>query len=151
MATKIKIIIASEFIEVTPAGIIDITSSRKLLADIAKAESPPADYELFVDFRGTRSDLSVPDLYELASELSRHGDAFRRKVALLVAPGVNFDLAHFFETCSHNQGFSVNAFTDYEMALRWILSPDDATPENAPPRESPEAAFTGLPKEKGEQ
>lgn len=99
--------------EVTPEGIINITTSRQLLVDIAKAEQPPADYELLVDFRNTQSNLSLPDVYQLASELFQHGDTFCRKVALLVLPGINFDLACFFEICSCDLGFSINAFTDY--------------------------------------
>lgn len=122
MATKIKIITASEFLEVTPEGIINITSSRQLIADIAKAECQPVDHELLVDFRDTQNSLSISDVYQLATELCNHGDTFHRKVALLVAPGVNFEQAAFFETCSHNRGFCVNAFTDYENTMRWILS-----------------------------
>jgi hypothetical protein len=125
MATKIKIISAGEFLEVTPDGIIDITTSKQLLADIAKAENSPADHELLVDFRDTQSHLSVLDIYQLASELYKYGNTFRRKVALLVASGVSFDQAQFFETCSKNIGFSINAFTDYEEAMRWILTTED--------------------------
>ena len=132
MATNIKIITASDFIEVTPDGIINITTSKQILIDISKAEKPPADYELLVDFRNTRSDLSIFDLYELVAELCRHGDTFRRKIALLVLPGVNFDLASFFETCSRNRGFLINAYTDYENAMRWLLSEEDLPDNNVP-------------------
>lgn len=121
MATNIKIISASDFIEVTTDGIINITTSRQLLGDIAKAEHNHSDYELLVDFRDTECTLSISDVYQLASELWQHGDTFHRKIALLVLPGFNFDRASFFETCSHNRGFTVNAYTDYETALRWIL------------------------------
>ena len=130
MATKIKIITARDFLEVTADGIINLTTSRQLLVDIAAAEQSPADYELLVDFRDTQSDLSIFDVYQLAAELVQHGNTFRRKVALLVLPGVNFDHASFFETCSHNRGFSVNAFTDYEKAMRWILSAEDLPNNN---------------------
>ena len=124
MATKIKIIPSRDFIEITTDGIINLTTSRKLLVDIAKAEHNLPDYELLIDFRDTENALSITDVYQLAAELFQHGDTFRRKVALLVTPGLNFDRASFFETCSHNRGFSVNAYTDYEKALRWILSPE---------------------------
>jgi len=130
MATKIKIIAASDFLEVTVDGTMNIVSSRQLLVDIAKTEHPPADYELLVDFRNTQSDLSITDVYQLAGELFQHGDVFRRKVALLVLPGVNFDHASFFETCTHNRGFSINAFTDYENAMRWLLSAE-VLPDNS--------------------
>jgi hypothetical protein len=131
MATKIKLITTGDFLEVTTEGIINLTTSRQLLVDIAKADHPPADYELLVDFRDTQSQLSVTDVYQLAAELCQHGDTFRRKVALLVVPGINFEQAHFFETCSHNRGFSINAFTDYEKAMRWVLSAEDLPNNNA--------------------
>jgi hypothetical protein len=75
-------------------------------------------------------------MYKLAAELVHHGDTFRRKVALLVLPGVNFDRASFFEACSHNYGFSVNAYMDYESAIRWLLSSDDLPDKNAPPKKA---------------
>ena len=130
MATKIKVITARDFLEVTPDGIIDITTSRQLIVEIAKAEYHPVDYELLIDFRDTQNHMSIADLYQLADELYQRGDIFHRKVALLVLPGVNFDRASFFETCSHNRGFLVNAFTDYEKAMRWILSAEDLANNN---------------------
>jgi hypothetical protein len=130
MATKIKVITGKDFLEVTTDGIINITTSRKLIVDVAATETPSVDYELLVDFRDTQSALSLTDVYQLASELVRHGNTFRNKVALLVLPGVNFDQASFFETCAHNRGFSVNAFTDYETAMRWMLSAEKSLNSN---------------------
>ena len=138
MATNIKIITASDFMEVTPDGIINIATSKQLLVDIAKAEKPTADYELLVDFRNTQSDLSIFDLYKLVAELYKHGDTFRRKIALLVLRGINFDRAHFFEMCSHNRGFSISAYTSYENAMRWLLSAEDL-PENNDPANKADA------------
>jgi hypothetical protein len=133
MATKIKIVTGTDFIEVTPEGVINLTTSKQLLIAIANAENPPVDYELLIDFRDTQSVLSVFDVYQLAADLPLHGDTFRRKMALLVLPGINFDRASFFETCSHNRGFSVNAFMDYEKAIRWLLSAEDQPDNNVPP------------------
>lgn len=132
MATKIKIITAKDFLQITPEGIIDITTSRQILVDIAKTKHHPVDYELLVDFRETQGQLSALDMYQLASELCEYGDTFRRKAALLVLPGVNFDRANFFKICSHNRGFSVNAFTDYEKAMRWVLSTEDLPNNDVP-------------------
>ncbi len=133
MATKLKIVHAKDFLEVTPEGVIDITTSRRLLVEIAKSEHHPVDYDLLIDFRDTQWKMSTVDLYQLASELVQHGDTFRGKVALLVFPGHTFDSAAFLETCSHNRGFLVDAFTDYETAMRWILSPEDRADKTAPP------------------
>jgi hypothetical protein len=130
VAIKIKIVSAKDFIEVTADGVIDLANSRRLLAEIAKAEREPVDYELLIDFRDTESHLSLAEIYELAAELSEHNDIFRGKVALLVMPGLNFNQARFFETCSHNRGFLVDAFTDYEKAMRWILASENPADSN---------------------
>jgi hypothetical protein len=126
MATKIKVITARDFLEVTPDGVIDIDTSRQLLADIANAEKGVVDYDLLVDFRDALLKMSVVDVYQIVAELPRQISDFMRKVALLVNPGVDFDPASFFETCSHNRGFQINAFSDYEKAMRWLLSGQDA-------------------------
>ena len=136
MATKIKIIPANDFMEVTPDGLINVTTSRKLLVDIAKSEQPPADYELLVDFRNTQSNLSPDDVIQLASEVFLHGDAFRKKVALLVLPGANLNRARLFEICTGRLGFSINAFTDYENAMRWLLSEEDLPDNNVSPNKA---------------
>jgi len=133
MATKIKIVTTSDFLEVTPGGLIDTSTSKQLLVDIAKTETPPADYDLLIDFRDTRWKMSSVDIYELASELTRYGNTFRRKVAILVLPGLNFEPAAFLQLCSHNRGFSVDAFTNFESAIRWFLAPEDPPTKNNPP------------------
>ena len=79
-------------------------------------------FDLLVDFRDSNWKMSTTDVYQLASELCEHGDTFRGKVAFLVLPGVDFDAASFLETCSHNRGFAVDAFTDFETAIDWFLS-----------------------------
>ena len=136
MATKIKIVTTGDFLEVTPDGIINIATSKQLLIDIAKAEHHPVDYDLLIDFRDTQWQMSTNDVYKLASELCMHGDTFRRKVAVLVLPGVNFDPATFLETCSHNRGFLVDAFTDFETAIRWFLSSEDASDKRPTPNKA---------------
>jgi hypothetical protein len=125
MPTKIKIVTSREFLEVTPEGIIDINTSRQLLRDIAKAENQPVDYDLLIDFRETQWRMTTSEIYQLASELVEYGTNFQRKVAILVLPGINFDPASFLETCSHNRGFRINAFKDYESSMRWLLSTEE--------------------------
>ena len=127
MATKIKIVTTGDFLEITPEGIINIASSRQLLVDIARAEYKPVDYDLLIDFRDTTWHMSTVDLYQLAAEVTQHNDTFRRKVALLVFPGDTFDAAEFLETCLHNRGFAIDAFTDFESALRWLLAAENVS------------------------
>jgi hypothetical protein len=121
MVSKFKNISTTDFLEVTSDGIVNVTTTRKLLAEIAKAHQNQSDYEMVVDLRGTESHMSVIEVYQLAAELCQHGDTFRRKVALIVTPGHNYERACFFETCSFNRGFMIKAYSDYEEAIRWIL------------------------------
>jgi hypothetical protein len=69
--------------------------------------------------------MSTDEIYQLASELVEYGSNFQRKIAILVLPGINFDPAFFLETCSHNRGFRINAFRDFESSMRWLLASDE--------------------------
>jgi hypothetical protein len=71
--------------------------------------------------------MSTVDLYQLAAEVTQQSDTFRRKVALLVFQGDTFDSAEFLETCLHNRGFAIDAFTDFESALRWLLAAENVS------------------------
>lgn len=99
MATKIKVIAARDFLEVTTDGIINLATSRQLFIDIAKADNLPVDYELLIDFRDTQSKLSVMDVYQLAGELIQHGSTFRRKRRIKI---------HIFSYCGLEQNQKYN-------------------------------------------
>ena len=130
MATKIKINKTGDFLEVSPEGTIDLTKSRKLLVDIARADHPMVDYELLIDFRDAKFSMSITDIYTIASELYQQGDTFQRKVALLLLPKHDFNKASFLEKCAHKRGFSVEVFTDFESAMRWFSIPEIASNSN---------------------
>lgn len=133
MATKIKFIVTREFLDVSPDGNINISTSRKLLADIVKAKHRQIDYELLIDLRDTQSSASIFDVYQIEADPCQHGDASAdRRVALLVRPGASFDRAGLFETGPNDRGCSVNAFTDYGEATRWALSEEDSQDNNLP-------------------
>ena len=133
MATKIKFIVTRDFLDVTPDGNINITTSRKLFADIAKAEDHAVDCELLIDLRDTKSLASIFDVYQIEADPSQHGDTpTNRRVALLVLPGTSFDRAGLFEAGPNDRGCSVNAFTDYEKATRWALSEEDLQDSKLP-------------------
>jgi len=136
MATKIKIIKTGDFLEVTPEGTIDLTKSRKLLVDIARADHPLVDYELLIDFRDAKLSMSISDIYTIVSELSQQGDTFQRKVALLLLPKHDFDKASFLENYANSRGFAVEVFTDFESAMRWFAVPEIASNSNTPPNKA---------------
>ena len=121
MPVDIRVIHARDFIKATPQGELDREESLAVLRAVAAAAAPPADFAILLDTRQATSQLSVADLWYLASEFARFPLAFRHKTAVL-CPVERFDQADFFALCAANRGFRVQAFTAYEGAMEWLLS-----------------------------
>ena len=119
MPTKIRIIHACDFLQVTSEGDLDFEASKKLLMKIGAAISPQDDYHILVDTRKAHSVLLPGHLWELARIISTCGETFRIKTAML-CPDERFERAQFFELCAHNRGYQVHAFTAYEQAIEWL-------------------------------
>lgn len=126
MTKKIKLIRSVEYLHTSPEGKIDFQQSKKILADLAKAKRPPADFDILLDFRRAQWVLSTADIYYLAAELDKHDHTYRDKVAILVLPGLDFDNSEFFELCAQNRGFNVETFTNYEEAVQWFFEYDNS-------------------------
>jgi hypothetical protein len=125
MPANIRVIHARDFVRATSEGELDFESSKKALTEIASATAPLVDYEILLDTRKAHVQMSVPELWHLAAELSNLRKAFSRKTAVL-CPVERFDRAAFFETCARNRGFRVKAFTSFEEAIDWLIG---MTPE----------------------
>jgi hypothetical protein len=120
MPTNIRIIRAHEFIKATPEGQLDLQNAKELLIEIAAASGPSFDYEVLIDTRKAQAELSITDLWYLATELSTFRKAFSRKTAVL-CPSERFDYAGFFALCAQNIGFRIRAFTSFENAIEWLV------------------------------
>ncbi len=120
MPTDIRLIHASDFVRATANGELDYETSKKTLIEIASAASHLVKYEILLDTRKAQSRMSVTDLWYLVGELSKLGEAFRRKTAVL-CPVEQFDNAAFFQLCAENQGFRIKAFTSFEAAIDWLI------------------------------
>jgi hypothetical protein len=124
MPANIRIIHAHDFIQVTPEGKLDLDASKKLLLEVATASAHLIDYDIVLDTRKTRSELSVPDLWHLAAEVN---DTFRKahshnpRTAVL-CPSERFDQAGFFALCAQNRGLRVSAFTSFSDAYEWLIA-----------------------------
>jgi len=121
MPAKIKIIHAQDFLKVTPAGELDFEESKRILMEIASVVVPQDDYDLIIDTRKAHSVLSPLNLWQLAKEISKFGEKFRRKTAV-ICPRERFDRAKFLELCSFNRGYEIHAFMVYEDAIDWLCS-----------------------------
>jgi hypothetical protein len=121
MSTTVRVIHAYDFIKATAEGQLDFEASKKLLLEIASATISLVDYEVLLDSRHAQSDMSMTDLWNLATAIGNLDQILPRKIAVL-CPRERFDQAGFFALCAENKGFKVRAFTGFEDAMTWLTS-----------------------------
>ncbi|MDP1675439.1 MAG: response regulator [Bacteroidota bacterium] len=119
---RLQIFTAGDFIKSTPTGDLDLIASTQVLAQIATAGDLLQDYTVIIDLRDVQSHLSTLDIYNVASELVKYGEAFQRKIAVLTQSAKGHNQASFFETAAQNRGYNVKAFTLFEDAIYWLTS-----------------------------
>jgi len=124
LTLRLQVIHAKDFLRMTPDGKIDFEKTRDMLLEAVSVEGLSSELDVLVDFRQVESDLSTTDIWYLAEELSRHDEAFKDRIALLVN-SEKFDNAKFFELCAMNRGLEVAAFASYEEAINWLFPPSD--------------------------
>ncbi len=117
---NLQIIKAGDFIKSTPEGNLDLKASMKGLAQIAAAGADLHDYTVLIDLRDVISRLSMADTFDLALGLSKYGDTFRRKTAVLARADEDLKQARLFEEVAQKRGFDVRAFTVFEDAMYWL-------------------------------
>jgi len=124
---NIKVIQATDFIRATPEGQVYIEKAEQLLKRIAEAGAGLEGFHVLVDTRRVTGALTAVELWHLADKLAHYRRTFGNKTAIL-CPVERFDHSRFFALCAENKGFNVQAFTDYEHAMEWLLAGDEAGP-----------------------
>jgi hypothetical protein len=134
MRTMRKVFPPRDLITVTSSGTIDLVASKAALKSLAADPEFEANYEIFLDLRDSKCDLSVADVYEIAEYLAWPNPVIptHKKIAVLVAGHLAFDRARFLQLCSGNRSMNVKAFEDYEKVGEWL---DADLPEDPNPRE----------------
>ncbi len=112
-----------DLLVMTSSGTIDLAASKAVLKILTADPEYKANYEILLDLRDTTCELSLSDVFEIATYLAWPDPALppRQKIAVLVSgqPGA-FDHAKFLEMCSTNRGIRVHAFEDYDKASEWL-------------------------------
>ena len=120
MPSTVKVIRSRDFVRARPDGNADIESAERLLKEIVEAGKGLDAFEVLVDTRDVSGGLSAPDLWTLCEKLARYRETFAHRTAIL-CPIERFDHARFFALCAENRGFNIQAFSDYEAAMEWLL------------------------------
>jgi signal transduction histidine kinase len=117
---NVKIIRSREFIRLRADGEADLEAGERLLKEIAQAGEGLETFEVLVDTREVSGRLSTADLWTLCERLVRYRRTFAHRTAIL-CPLERFDHARFFALCAENHGFNIQAFSEYEDAMEWLL------------------------------
>ena len=125
MELNIQLIKPGDFVKTTPAGELDLNSSKEILAGLAASSDAGQARPMLMDLRNTTSVLNTVDLFELGSSLLEYGMAYRRKTAVLTRNDDSFERGSFFELVARNRGYNVKAFTSFEEAIMWLAVIED--------------------------
>lgn len=144
MPSEIRVLRPHEFLRSTEEGRLDLEEAKRLLAEIALASPRAKHYDVLVDMRSARSEMTVSDLLELASGLRAVRTSFAGKTAFVVAQE-RVDHAEFFADCAEQRGFEVSVFTSLGDAMTWLIDAEGGMPESghASSADSPGWALLG--------
>src|SRR3954471_16114488 len=105
MPHHICVITAKDFLRADVHGQTDLTTSKRLLEELAAACVGTPDRHILVDVRdAVPSQMSSVDLFELVQTLRRLGLGVLNRIAILRRPRDAFDRARFFEMLATDRG-----------------------------------------------
>jgi hypothetical protein len=120
MIAKIAFIEAKDFVRVTPAGSVDLESSKRLLSELLDSTAHLEEFELLIDTRRVEKPLPAEDLWALAQHMRNYHDRTNHRTAVVCAVE-RFDLLRYFASCAQHAGLTIAAFTSYQEALDWLM------------------------------
>ncbi len=121
MTVQHRVFTARELIVVNSSGEADLVASKAAIRKIASDSQFHSQYEILMDLRDVGCDLTVTEIYDLASFMAWPNDELptRRKIAV-VADEKSLDCAEFLELCATNRGVNLHAFNDMKQAAQWL-------------------------------
>ena len=125
MKANIKFVKTKDFLKTTASGELNLAESMKVLHRIAEFNRQDNSHDMLIDVRETTSVLTLSDIYELVSEVGRHRQYFRKKIAILLGPQHDIDKARFLQMTAENRGYRVDVFMDFEDAVKWLMEEVD--------------------------
>ena len=121
MPINIAIIQTRDFIRASADGALDLDASRRLLVDVVSAIRRAGEHNVLIDTRAAApTRLSRTDLWKLGVAAGTQPALAQGRVALLV-PLDKKDDAEFFESVARLEGANVQAFSDFENAISWLI------------------------------
>ena len=120
MLENIKINHEKDLIKTTVTGVLDLAVSKQALLGIATEVEQSGEYRILIDIREVETMPSVVEFFELGESLGSYPTLRRSKIALLTSMS-EVKNAEFFENVAVNRGFRLEAFTNFEEAIAWLV------------------------------
>ena len=115
---------ADRLVRVDASGRVDLAASLKMAREIAAfRDTGAAQLPVLLDARSLQGRLTIVDIVELVKTLVADSARYKRKLALLVRDDDQQERARFLHLYSRNRGIPIDAFTDYEAAVKWLQAP----------------------------
>jgi len=127
MPSTIHIIPARDFVVSTAEGEFDLEKTRAFLKQTLESAHLHDQSHIMLDVRESQGSLRAFEVFELVSVLEELTPPFAGKLVVLNHPRDAFNRAEFFSKCARYRGFRVEAFQDFEKAVRWLYPPEPAT------------------------
>ncbi len=124
MEVRVKVIRAQEFLVLTVDGMVDLASSKAMLAALVTHAANLKGYQILIDFRRGTAEMSIQDIWDVAAELGRSGEWSQWKIAILVAPDADVEKTEFFEVCAKSWLVMAKVFREFEDAIVWLVASD---------------------------
>ena len=119
MPYDLHIVRTQDFLRCTGEGMIDLETSKKGLAALAKACMAKGVRCVLLDVRDAQASLRLADMYELAKTFHETGFQQEDRLAILHRYRGG-ERAEFFALCANERGWNVRAFESYEDAMAWF-------------------------------
>jgi hypothetical protein len=129
MSLRVEIIRAAEFVRVGAEGKFDLAASKAALSTVAAACRKRGVEDAVLDLRslqpGPKPVFTTSDLVDLVNTFPEAGFTKRLRLAILYRSDPH-KRARLFAFLSMLHGWKVSAFGDFENALLWLSSGQEA-------------------------
>lgn len=119
MARNIRVIHGRDFIRARPDGQLDLAETEQIFREVLGAAEGLPSFDILLDTRDAVSTLSSGDLLFLTEWVGKLPELSRARTAI-VCPVERLDHVWFFALQAAKKGICVQAFLDYEDAIKWL-------------------------------
>lgn len=117
-------------VTVTGEGRIDVSSARKLLADVPNESAYESSYDILIDLASAVGNPSPADMRNLVRWFPALDVPNSNKIAVVVSNSFHYGMARMASILSTSKNVNFHVFLDMEEALAWMNDSAAGPPMN---------------------